>query len=52
VAVANAIDSLKAGADWVTAADHGAGVCELIDCLLRTDLDWLEERIHRGEPGA
>lgn len=36
-AVANAIDTLKAQADIVTIADHGAGVVELIDGLLADD---------------
>jgi hydroxymethylpyrimidine pyrophosphatase-like HAD family hydrolase len=37
-AVANALPTLKSAADIVTAADHGAGVVELIDELLRDDL--------------
>ena len=37
VAVANALPSLKEAADFVTRADHGAGVEELIDQLLRDD---------------
>lgn len=38
VAVANALPSVKETADLVTAADHGAGVAELIDLLVKTDL--------------
>jgi HAD superfamily hydrolase (TIGR01484 family) len=38
VAVANALPTLKEAADIVTAADHGAGVAELIEELLRDDL--------------
>ncbi len=38
VAVANALPSLKEEADFVTRGDHGAGVEELIDELLRDDL--------------
>jgi HAD superfamily hydrolase (TIGR01484 family) len=38
VAVANALPSLKERADIVTKADHGAGVSELIDELIETDL--------------
>ncbi|HSP97429.1 MAG TPA: HAD-IIB family hydrolase [Candidatus Dormibacteraeota bacterium] len=38
VAVANALPMLKERCDWVTAADHGAGVVELIDALLDDDL--------------
>lgn len=34
VAVANALDALKDTADLVTAADHGAGVVEVIEALL------------------
>jgi hydroxymethylpyrimidine pyrophosphatase-like HAD family hydrolase len=34
VAVANALDAVKATADRVTQADHGAGVAEVIDILL------------------
>jgi HAD superfamily hydrolase (TIGR01484 family) len=38
VAVRNALDSVKGKADFVTDADHGAGVEELIADLLRDDL--------------
>jgi HAD superfamily hydrolase (TIGR01484 family) len=38
VAVANALPMLKSRADLVTAADHGAGVVELIDRILGDDL--------------
>ncbi len=38
VAVANAVPMLKAGADCVTSASHGAGVAELIDELIESDL--------------
>jgi len=34
VAVANALDAVKATADLVTRADHGAGVVEVVDVLL------------------
>jgi len=37
-AVANAIPMLKASADLVTQADHGAGVAELIEHLIECDL--------------
>jgi HAD superfamily hydrolase (TIGR01484 family) len=37
-AVANAVPMLKAAADIVTQADHGAGVAELIEALLKNDL--------------
>lgn len=38
VAVANALPSVKEATDLVTAADHGAGVAELIERLLADDL--------------
>jgi HAD superfamily hydrolase (TIGR01484 family) len=38
VAVANALPSLKDRADFVTKATHGAGVTELIDEMIATDL--------------
>lgn len=38
VAVANALQSLKDRADWTTQGDHGAGVAEVIDHLIRNDL--------------
>ena len=38
VAVANALPTVKEGADIVTKANHGAGVAEVIDGLLRDDL--------------
>src|SRR5690349_4031713 len=47
VAVANALPTLKSAADLVTAADHGAGVVELIDKLLADDLASLEPRLTR-----
>src|SRR5579871_4337611 len=49
VAVANALDSLKARADWVTRGDHGAGVQELCDALLRDDLAALAPRLGRHD---
>jgi HAD superfamily hydrolase (TIGR01484 family) len=39
VAVANALPSIKEKADLVTAAPSGEGIAELIDRLLRNDLD-------------
>jgi HAD superfamily hydrolase (TIGR01484 family) len=44
VAVANALDSLKARVDYVTQADHGAGVAELIDRMIASDLKELSPR--------
>ena len=49
VAVANALPSLKEQADWVTQGSRGAGVTELIDRLLSTDLAELEPRLQRHE---
>jgi HAD superfamily hydrolase (TIGR01484 family) len=47
VAVANALPTLKQAADIVTTADHGAGVAELIDHILRDDLASFESRLKR-----
>jgi hydroxymethylpyrimidine pyrophosphatase-like HAD family hydrolase len=38
VAVQNALPGLKAQAHWVTAYDHGAGIVELIERLLKNEL--------------
>lgn len=46
-AVANALPTLKSAADIVTTADHGAGVVELIDEMLRDDLVSREPRLER-----
>jgi hydroxymethylpyrimidine pyrophosphatase-like HAD family hydrolase len=46
-AVANALPALKEGVDLVTAGDHGAGVVELIDELIRDDLRRLDGRLLR-----
>jgi HAD superfamily hydrolase (TIGR01484 family) len=48
-AVANALPSLKEKADSVTARDHGAGVSELIDQLIATDLREVAPRLTRHE---
>lgn len=47
VAVANALDSVKSRVDYVTASDHGAGVAELVDLLVRDDLASLAGRLTR-----
>ncbi|HXU81951.1 MAG TPA: HAD-IIB family hydrolase [Polyangia bacterium] len=47
VAVANALDSLKERADMVTAADHGAGVSELAERMIASDLADLAGRLQR-----
>jgi hydroxymethylpyrimidine pyrophosphatase-like HAD family hydrolase len=47
VAVANALPMVQERADWTTAHDHGAGVSELIERLLSTDLADLEPHLQR-----
>jgi HAD superfamily hydrolase (TIGR01484 family) len=42
VAVSNALPTVKQRADLVTERDHGAGVIELIDLLLASDLSQLD----------
>jgi hypothetical protein len=42
VAVANALPLLKECADFVTKGDRGAGVVELIDMLISSDLAELD----------
>jgi HAD superfamily hydrolase (TIGR01484 family) len=46
-AVSNALPTLKSAADIVTVGDHGAGVVELIDEMLRDDLASFEPRLAR-----
>jgi len=47
VVVANALPALKERADLVTAGPNGAGVVELVECLLATDLAELAPRLTR-----
>lgn len=49
VAVANALEMVKATADFVTAGDHGDGVTEVIDLLLETDLRELQGGLRRHD---
>jgi HAD superfamily hydrolase (TIGR01484 family) len=49
VAVANALGSVKARADFVTTTDHGAGVVELIDRMIASDLAELNPRLTRHD---
>lgn len=49
VAVGNALDSIKARVDLVTQADHGAGVVELIDRIIASDLAELNPRLTRHD---
>lgn len=44
IAVAGALESLKAIADWVTPSDHGEGVVELVDCWLADGLASIASR--------
>jgi hydroxymethylpyrimidine pyrophosphatase-like HAD family hydrolase len=46
-AVSNALPTLKNAADILTKADHGAGVVELIDEMLRDDLTSREPKLTR-----
>lgn len=47
VAVANAVPSLKAAADFVTRGANGAGVAELADELIANDIARMEDRLVR-----
>jgi hydroxymethylpyrimidine pyrophosphatase-like HAD family hydrolase len=49
VAVANALDSIQARVDLVTEGDHGAGVVELIDRIIASDLSELNSRLTRHD---
>jgi hypothetical protein len=45
VAVANALPMVQERADYVTAGDHGAGVVELIDMIIASDLAEIEAKL-------
>jgi len=45
VAVANALDSVKAHVDLVTTGERGTGVSELIERMIATDLDEITSRL-------
>lgn len=47
VAVSNALQAVKDTADFVTAADRGTGVTELIDRIIDDDLDGLNQNLQR-----
>jgi HAD superfamily hydrolase (TIGR01484 family) len=47
VAVSNALPMVQERADYVTVADHGAGVVELIDMIIANDLAELAPRLSR-----
>lgn len=48
-AVANALPAVKEAVDWVASADHGAGVVQLIEQLIRDDLVAWRDRIVRHD---
>lgn len=47
VAVDNALELVKAAADWTTTHHHGEGVAELIDALVEDDLASLDHKLDR-----
>jgi hydroxymethylpyrimidine pyrophosphatase-like HAD family hydrolase len=47
VAVANALPAIKERVDWVTAGSRGAGVLELAEAMVGSDLANLRERLSR-----
>lgn len=49
VAVANALDSIKSRVDLVTERDHGGGVEDLIEDLLRDDLRTHDRHVRRHD---
>jgi HAD superfamily hydrolase (TIGR01484 family) len=49
VAVQNALPMLKERADWVTQAERGAGVSELIEALIASDLVELQAKLRRRD---
>jgi HAD superfamily hydrolase (TIGR01484 family) len=46
VAVENALETLKERVDWVTSQGHGEGTTELIQAMMATDLEHLQDRLH------
>jgi len=48
-AVANALTMVKERADWTTQHDHGAGVAEVVERLIVSDLREIESRLERHE---
>ena len=51
IAVQNALPGLKELADWVTPSDHGRGVAEMVDHLLKDDLASLDGKLSRHHIG-
>ena len=47
VAVQNALPALKKTVDWVTNADHGDGVIEMANQILKDDLHLLDEKLEK-----
>ena len=52
MAVANAVQTLKERADWVTSAPKGAGVIEVVEHLIASDPGQLSARRHRIQLGT
>jgi HAD superfamily hydrolase (TIGR01484 family) len=48
-AVANALPMVKERADWITQQGYGAGVAELVERLIASDLREIESRLERQE---
>jgi HAD superfamily hydrolase (TIGR01484 family) len=48
-AVANALPMIKQRADWITERGHGAGVAELVERLIASDLREIESHLERQE---
>jgi len=46
-AVSNALPALKEAADWITLADHGQGVAQLIERMIANDLADLDGKLTR-----
>jgi hydroxymethylpyrimidine pyrophosphatase-like HAD family hydrolase len=51
-AVANALPAVKESADFVTPGDHGAGVTQLIDAIVASDLAELNDRLAQRRTSA
>jgi HAD superfamily hydrolase (TIGR01484 family) len=47
VVVQNALPALKETVDWVTKDDHGSGVIEMANQLIKDDLHFLDEKLQK-----
>lgn len=47
VVVQNALPALKKTVDWVTNDDHGNGVMEMVNQLIKDDLHFLDEKLEK-----